>query len=574
MPPKRGPRPFVVGNGDDVAAKLSPGFISTAIGSFDSVTGVTSESGPIGNSGPAVANAYTLQLNTNFFASTVCSTSPNPSCQGWEQFVFENNNVSHRAFIQYWLLKYNTTCPSGQSWNQFSFSGSTDIYCWKNNTAGAVNVPNQPITNLQNLSLSGAVSSSGDSVTVMDGGTAYARTGDNAVNAAVGWNVAEFNIFGDGGNSAGGGQASFNAGSTVVPRPRVLSGSTAAPTCVAQGFTGETNNLNFGTPAPAVGPPGPALFFKENTAGGATTNCAAATSVGDTHLDTVQQLFYDFQSSGDFVLAQVDPDFVVQARQVSGAPTWPNASVNHAVATQMGKDTVAVCSSPTRLNVDGENADLADGETISTADGVDVTRRGNVYSIVSQSGDSVRATVNSSYIDVSVGFGHWPATVAGLLANANGNVNQIAARDGTVLTTQFAFDDLYHRYGDSWRVSPRESLLSVCGDGNVETGSPKRPFFAHDLPPELYKSARAVCTTAGVKGQAFLDACTLDVAVIGDNAAAQVFVGLPQPAAVGNPVGATGHKHSGLAMWWWLLLLLLLALILLISWLIWRRRHP
>ena len=44
--------------------------------------------------------------------------------------------------------------------------------------------------------------------------------GDNAVGAASGWQVAEFNIFGDGGNNTGGGQASFNSGATLVPRTR------------------------------------------------------------------------------------------------------------------------------------------------------------------------------------------------------------------------------------------------------------------------------------------------------------------------------------------------------------------
>ena len=53
MPPRRGPRPLIVGNDNDVSAKAPTGFISSATGSFDTVTGVTSESGPIGNSGPS-----------------------------------------------------------------------------------------------------------------------------------------------------------------------------------------------------------------------------------------------------------------------------------------------------------------------------------------------------------------------------------------------------------------------------------------------------------------------------------------------------------------------------------------
>jgi hypothetical protein len=538
QPPRRGPRPDTVGNRNDVSPQVPTGFISTGIGSFDNVNGVTSESGPIGNTGPSVPNAYTLQLNTNMFASTACAGSPNPACLGWQQFVFDNNAGS--AYIQYWLIQYNTTCPTGQGWNQFSFTGSTDIYCWKNNSGGGVSVPNQPITNLGQLSLSGAVSATGDRITVSTGNNAYAQAGDNAVNAAAGWTIAEFNVFGDGGNSAGGGQASFNSGSTITPRTRVIYNGTAPPNCVAQGFTGETNNLSFGPSAPTVSQPGPALVFTESSAGGSPSSCAAATSVGDTHLATFGGLFYDFQASGDFVLALVDPDFVVQARQVSGAPTWPNASVNHAVATLMGKTLVAICLPPTgnempaQLHVNGMATGLGDGKSLSLPDGVDVLRRGNVYMIVRENGDSVRAEVNPTWINVSVGLGRSPVKVRGLIANANGNVNQIEARDGTVLTNPFPFEDLYHNYADSWRVASGESLLSCCG-GEIERGIPTKPFYANDLPKFLRECALADSRVAGVKPGPLLDAATLDVVVIGDDKAAQVFVNAPQPVAVGKP---------------------------------------
>ncbi len=531
QPPRHGPRPFTVGNNNDVSAQVPAGFVSTATGSFDSVTGVTSESGQIGNTGPAVANAYTLQLNTNFFTSTACAGSPNPSCLGWQQFVFDNNGSTGRAYIQYWLIKYNTTCPAGVAWNQFSFTGSTDIYCWKNNTGGAVSVPAQPITNLGQLSLASAVGTGGDSVTLSTGTTAYLRTGDNAVNAAAGWKVAEFNVFGDGGNSAGGGQASFNSGSAIVVRTRTIYGGTAPPTCVAQGFTAETNNLSFGPTAPAASQPGPAVEFDEGSAGGASSNCAAATTVGDTHLRTFSGLLYDFQASGDFLLAQAK-DFAVQTRQVSGAPAWPDASINNAVATQMGTTRVALCAAPSRLMINGNSAVLADGQKLSLPSGVEIFRRGNVYLLIGQSGDSVRAVMNNTWIDVSVGLGRWPTKVRGLLANANGNVNELETSGGTVLNAPVSFNDLYGRYGNSWRVAPTDSLLSVCG-GEIERGIPKKPFFASDLAPRIRDRARAICTHAGVQERALLGACTLDVAVLGKQATA-VYVGAPAPAAVGN----------------------------------------
>jgi hypothetical protein len=257
---------------------------------------------------------------------------------------------------------------------------------------------------------------------------------------------------------------------------------------------------------------------------------------------------------------------------VSGAPTWPNASVNHAIATRMGKTKVAVCLAPARLNLDGKTIELADGKSLSTPDGVDVTRKGNVYFITNQSGDSVRAEVNATWINVSVGLGRWPTKVSGLLANANGNVNQLETRDGTVLTNVFSFEDLYHRYADSWRVAPSESLLSVCGDRETEHGIPTKPFYAKDLEPNVREKALAVCTAAGVKPGPLLDACTLDVAVIGNDEAAKVFVDAAPPVAVGYVVtGTRGPGGLDCRICW--ILVGVLAVIILILWMLLLRKR-
>jgi len=269
-------------------------------------------------------------------------------------------------------------------------------------------------------------------------------------------------------------------------------------------------------------------------AGGALSNCAAATAVGDTHLRTFSGLFYDFQAAGDFVLAKSDPDFVVQTRQVSAAPTWQNASLNSAVATRMGKTMLALCMAPrgnitARLVIDGKTTNLGDGKSLELPSGVWVSRRGNVYVITDQEGNSVRAVVNTNtgnannWIDVDVGLGHWPAKVSGLLANPNGNVNALEVRDGTVLAMPVSFEDLYGRYGDSWRVPSNESLLLACGGKKVERSNPKKAFYAVNLDSKKYKRARAICTQAGVKEGPLLEACMLDVTVLNNKAAAKVF---------------------------------------------------
>jgi hypothetical protein len=522
--PRHGHRPFTVGGSNDFAARVT-GVMSAAEGSFDSVTGVTSETGQVGGTGGQVANTYSLQLNTDFFTTSVCGGSPNTGCRGWQQFVYSSS--SQAIFIQYWLIQYNTTCPAG--WNTFMFSGSTDIYCWRNG-ANSATVAKQPITNLINLRLGGNANTSGnDTVTMWVGSTATAASNAGSMlNLGAAWKDAEFILVGDCCSS----QANFNAGSTIVVRTTVHSGTTNAPTCVLEGFTGETNNLNLvGTAAVGTGP-SPAVVSTQSNTLTSMASCAAANGLGDPHLVTFQGLLYDFQAAGDFVLAETRPDFVVQARQVSGAPTWPDASVNKAVATRMGKTRVAVCL-PRRVEVNGRATTIAPGSRRVLSAGVDISRTGNAYLIRGPRGDSVRAVLHDGWIDVSVGLGRRPFQVRGLLANAKNNVRQVATRGGTVLTWPISFEVLYSRYGNSWRVQRGRSLL--CKAKRVEHRNPAKAFYAEDLKREVAQRTRAICRKARVRKGPLLEACTLDVAVIGRAAAAKAFVGLRAPVAVGKP---------------------------------------
>jgi hypothetical protein len=253
--------------------------LATATGSFDLVTNVVSESGQIGNSGPQVGSAYTLQINTNNFHYTGCTGSPNPLCMQWQQFVFDNASTSAGAYIQYWLLRYNAPCPAGAGWTQFQFTGSPDTSCYKDDPAGSVPIPAQPIRDLAQLRLTGAVTTAGDSVILAEPVRAYAVGGPD-VGAVLGWNEVEFNVLGDGANSAGGGQANFNVGAGIQARIQTSYGGTLAPVCVAHGFTDETNNLAFTSPAPAPAGPGPALMFNELAGGFANPFCTAASEIG------------------------------------------------------------------------------------------------------------------------------------------------------------------------------------------------------------------------------------------------------------------------------------------------------
>ena len=279
-PPARGPRPLTVGNGNDVSAEVT-GHISTAVGSFDSVTGVTSETGEAYGETGQIANAFTLQLNSNTFTTSTCSGA-GASCVGWQQFVYSNVSCPNCAYIQYWLINYDTTCPGG--W----YTSGSDCYT----NSSAVTVPAQTIANLGNLTLMGQANSGGmDALIFSTGSTLYAvQAEDSVVYLAQGWKEAEFNIFGD----CCAYEAYFNSGSTIVVRTSVDYGSPSAPSCYGGGYTGETNNLSFATATTARRGTSPAVVFTESSSGGAASACASATALASGELTDT----HDFNRDG------------------------------------------------------------------------------------------------------------------------------------------------------------------------------------------------------------------------------------------------------------------------------------
>jgi len=236
---------LTVGDGDDYAAEVTSGLISKTVGSFPVVKGVKSETGVYG------ANSYSLQLNSNFMNTQTCEGAKDPAeCLDWEQFVYSSDFTE--AFMQYWLINWDTTCPGG--WNSYGED------CYTN--SAAVEVPKEVITKLKTLKISASAVAGGlDTLIMYVGKTAYKTTGeDSVVYLATGWEESEFNVFGDGGGS----EADFNSGSSITVEVAVTNGTSNAPVCAADsGTTGETNNLNLGS-CSAEGGAKPYIKFGES----------------------------------------------------------------------------------------------------------------------------------------------------------------------------------------------------------------------------------------------------------------------------------------------------------------------
>ncbi len=259
--------PEAVGNGRDYSARVT-GTISNATGSFDDVSPKITEMGNVDNKGSQVANTFSLQLNTEFFSTSACSGASKPAdCLGWQQFVYTTE--PNELFMQYWLVHYDTTCPS--RW--FTHKSGSIIDCYTNSPASKAT--HLTASDLAKVKLIGQAAAGGNdtvSLAIGSGQATAVSNNDRVLNLAQVWNTTEFGVFGDG----NGGQANFGAKSTLEVQTQLTATSSSAPKCVEEGFTGETNNLAL-TSTPALGTEAsPTMASEQTNQSIKTRSCASA----------------------------------------------------------------------------------------------------------------------------------------------------------------------------------------------------------------------------------------------------------------------------------------------------------
>ncbi len=307
--------PDLVGDGTDYSAQV-PGLISQATGTFQNVSSGITEQGYPGGTGSLTANAFSLQLNSQFFAgSPACSGAASPaSCEAWQQFVYTYETSSYSyIFMQYWLINYDATCPSG--WYTYSDD------CYTNSSAAEVST--LTASQLASLRLTASAQSGGIdgvSLAVGSGAATSVTSSDSEVGLASHWNTTEWGVYGDGGGS----EAYFGSGTTLEAQTALTATSTGAPSCVSEGFTGETNNLTE-TTTPALGAESSPTMASTQTNGTAgTASCATAgSSAGTGILKTGQELTAGqslYSPSGQYqLIMQTDGNLVVYQ---NGSAIW------------------------------------------------------------------------------------------------------------------------------------------------------------------------------------------------------------------------------------------------------------
>ena len=241
--------------------------------------------------------------------------------------------------------------------------------------------------------------------------------------------------------------------------------------------------------------------------------------VGDPHLVTLDGLRYDFQSAGEFIfLKSTSGDLEVQVRQ-SQYGNSGLVSVNSAIATKINGKRVGFYLDDTQpLLIDGQPVNVDGNTYLDLGGGGRIYREGNTYTaVINTSGEQLVVQNWGSHLDVNVFLAETrESKVSGLGGNNNSLTDDdIALRDGTILSQPLNQKELYGKYEDSWRVSQSESLFDYKPGQTTETFTdpyfPSQYVTINDLDPTDRLKAQNIALAAGITDPKTLESAIIDL---------------------------------------------------------------
>jgi choice-of-anchor C domain-containing protein len=246
---------------------------------------------------------------------------------------------------------------------------------------------------------------------------------------------------------------------------------------------------------------------------------------GDPHFNSFDGGYYDFQAAGEYVLAKstID-DFEVHSRFTRHRGLGA-VSFNHGVAARVGSSVIAFGDDAETSLGAGRKATL-DGQPLPLEPGQLGLPGGSVLVVDADRRPIVRWPDGTELAPPSEVGGHTSLTLAesrwgkvqGLLGNANHDRNDdVASRDGVVVTDIYDEQQLYDSFGPSWRVDPDASFFRTPLPADLaQPVNPQEIVTISELSAEARANAERLCRDRGLAPGAGLEQCILDVGLTGD----------------------------------------------------------
>lgn len=191
---------------------------------------------------------------------------------------------------------------------------------------------------------------------------------------------------------------------------------------------------------------------------------------GDPHLTTFDGLEYDFHALGEYTFVEsVDEDLEIQI--LTEGRDGSNNSFITGIATNVGEDIIEFNPKWDTVSINGVSNNITEETPLILEEGiisVDNTRNQPTYTINYLNGealviDDVKTLRGEDIFNVEVFSAD--TEIVGLLGNNNSDTSDdLALRDGTLLSQPATREQIDNELASSWAVSPEESLFSYIDD--------------------------------------------------------------------------------------------------------------
>ena len=263
------------------------------------------------------------------------------------------------------------------------------------------------------------------------------------------------------------------------------------------------------------------------SAGG--TGGPTGSSNGDPHLTTLDGLYYDLQTVGEYVALRTTGSggdgFEIQVRQ-EPLPGSRAVAVNTAVGIDIAGDDVAIDLAG------GAPALHLDGEVRLVTEGLDLPGGGHVDVAAARTGKAIELTWPDGSRAVVSAAGRYglvllvelaadrAGTVEGLLGDGDGDPANDLVVDGEPLDGSpdaIDPDDIVGALADEWRLTEPGLLPYDEGESPATFEDPSFPAAAPPAAsPAAQAAAEAVCRASGIDDGPMLAGCALDVLLTGE----------------------------------------------------------